>query len=90
MLDLLTPKELLNMAGIVSTKCLKNGNIDGIPVSVGVLGAKEKFSQTYKNNWLELGKWRWFYVTKKSPGIKGKRSLGSNGTSCSSGLFTGG
>ena len=52
MLDLLTPKELLNIAGIVSTKCLKNGKIDGIPVSVGVLGAREKFSQTYKNNWL--------------------------------------
>jgi len=31
----LTPRELLNRAGIVSSKCLKNGQIDGIPVSVG-------------------------------------------------------
>jgi len=35
MLDLLTPKELLNIAIIASTKCLKNGQIDGIAVSVG-------------------------------------------------------
>ena len=31
----LTPRELLNGVGIVSRKCLKNGQIDGIPVSVG-------------------------------------------------------
>ena len=48
MLDLLTPKELLNIAGIVSTKCLKNGNSDGIPVSVGVLGARENSAKLIK------------------------------------------
>ena len=31
----LTPRELLNRVGIVSRKCLKNGQIDGIPVRVG-------------------------------------------------------
>ena len=31
----LTPREVINIAGIVSTKCLKNDRIDGIPVSVG-------------------------------------------------------
>ena len=45
-----------------------------------VLGARKKISQTYQKTWLELPKERWFYVTKKSPGIEGKRSLGSNGT----------
>jgi hypothetical protein len=52
MLDLLTPKEILNLGEIVSTKCIKNGKIDGIAVSVGVLEARVKFSQTYQNNWL--------------------------------------
>jgi hypothetical protein len=31
----LTPRELLNRVGIVSRKCLKNGQIEGIPVRVG-------------------------------------------------------
>ena len=31
----LTPREFLNGVEIVSTKCLKNGQIDGIAVSVG-------------------------------------------------------
>ena len=31
----LTPREILNRVGIVSRKCLKNGQIDGIAVSVG-------------------------------------------------------
>jgi hypothetical protein len=31
----LTPREILNWVGIISTKCLKNGQMDGIPVSVG-------------------------------------------------------
>jgi hypothetical protein len=31
----LTPREILNRVGIVSRKCLKNGQIDGIIVSVG-------------------------------------------------------
>ena len=31
----LTLREILHRVGIVSTKCLKNGQIDGIPVSVG-------------------------------------------------------
>jgi len=31
----LTPRKLLNRVGIVSRKCLKNGQIDGIAVSVG-------------------------------------------------------
>jgi hypothetical protein len=52
MLDLLTPKEILNISGIVSTKSIKNGKIDGIAVSVGVLEATVKFSQTYQKNWL--------------------------------------
>gem|GEM_PF-5455266 len=46
----------------------------------GVLGSREKFSHTYQKTWLELRKWRWFYLTKRSSGIEGKRSLGSNGT----------
>jgi hypothetical protein len=31
----LIPREILNRVGIVSRKCLKNGQIDGIPVIVG-------------------------------------------------------
>jgi hypothetical protein len=31
----LTLREILNRVGMVSTKCLKNGQMDGIPVSVG-------------------------------------------------------
>ena len=31
----LTPREFLNRVRMVSTKCLKNGQIDGIAVSVG-------------------------------------------------------
>jgi hypothetical protein len=31
----LTPREIINRVGIISTKCLKNGQIDGIAVSVG-------------------------------------------------------
>jgi hypothetical protein len=31
----LTPREIINRVGIVSTKCLQNGQIDGIAVSVG-------------------------------------------------------
>jgi hypothetical protein len=73
----LTAREFLNRVGIVSRKCLKNGEIDGALLSVwGVLGSRGKFSQTYQKIWLELRKWRWLYVTKKSPGIEGKRSLG--------------
>lgn len=32
------PKELLNLAIIVSKICLKNDHIDGIPISVGSPG----------------------------------------------------
>ncbi len=38
----LTPRELLNRVGIVSRKCLKNGQIDGIPVCVGSPGLERK------------------------------------------------
>jgi hypothetical protein len=31
----LTPREIINRVGIGLTKCLKNGQIDGIPLSVG-------------------------------------------------------
>ena len=31
----LTPREIIHRVGIVSTNGLKNGQIDGIPVSVG-------------------------------------------------------
>ena len=31
----LTPREIINRVGMGSTKSLKNGQIDGIPVSVG-------------------------------------------------------
>jgi hypothetical protein len=72
--------ELKTVRAIVSTKCLKNGHTDGIAVSVGSPWSEKKISQTYQKTWLELRKERWFYVTKKSPGIEGKRSLGSNGT----------
>jgi hypothetical protein len=41
----LTPMELLNRVGIVSRKCLKNGQVDGIPVSVGSPWLERKIQQ---------------------------------------------
>ena len=38
----LTPRELLNIAGIVSTKCLKNCQTDGILVRVANLWIETK------------------------------------------------
>lgn len=38
----LTPREVLNIAGIVSTKCLKNCQIDGIVVCVANLWRETK------------------------------------------------
>ena len=46
----------------------------------GVLGERRKFSQADQKDWIELPKWRCFYVTQKIPCLEGKRSLGSNGT----------
>jgi len=38
----LTPREIINRVGIGSRKCLKNGQIDGIPLSVGSPWSKRK------------------------------------------------
>jgi hypothetical protein len=38
----LTLREILNRVGMVSTKCLKNGQMDGIPVSVGSAWSERK------------------------------------------------
>src|SRR4028119_2078981 len=46
----------------------------------GVVGSRRKFIQAAQKDWIELRKWRCFYVTQKSPLLEGKRSLQSNGT----------
>jgi len=38
----LTPREIINRVGIVSKKCLKNGQMDGIPVCVGSSWSERK------------------------------------------------
>jgi hypothetical protein len=76
----LTPREILNRVGIVSIKCLKNGQIDGIIVSVGSSVSERKIQPNLSKELARITKGRCFYVTKKSPGIEGKISLGSNGT----------
>jgi hypothetical protein len=40
----------------------------------------KKISQAAQKDWIELRKWRWFYLNQKSPCLEGKRSLRSNGT----------
>src|SRR4028119_1213039 len=46
----------------------------------GVLGSRRKFSQAAQKDWIELRKWRCFYVTQKSPWLEGKRSRRSKGS----------
>ena len=90
MLDLLTPKEILNIAGIVSIKCIKNGHIDGLAASVGALRARVNSAKIIKIIGYNYENSGGSTSLKKALASREKEAWGLTVLRCSSGLFTGG
>jgi hypothetical protein len=72
----LTPRELLKIAGIVSTKCLKNCQIDGILVSVVSLWIEKKSANPLKKIGLNCESGGGFTSIKKALASKEKEACG--------------
>jgi hypothetical protein len=72
----LTPREILNRVGIVSTKCLKNGQIDGIPVSVGSSWSERKIQPNLSKELAIITKMAVVLRHSKKPWHRGKKKPG--------------
>jgi hypothetical protein len=72
----LTPREILHRVGIVSTKCLKNGQIDGIPVSVGSPWSERKIQPHLSKELAIITKMAVVLRHSKKPWHRGKKKPG--------------
>ena len=72
----LTPREILNWVGIISTKCLKNGQMDGIPVSVGSPWSERKIQPNLLKELAIIRKMAVVLRHSKKPWHRGKKKPG--------------
>jgi hypothetical protein len=72
----LTPRELLNRVGIVSRKCLKNGQTDGIPVSVGSRWSERKIQPNLSKELAIITEMAVVLRHSKKPWHRGKKKPG--------------
>jgi hypothetical protein len=72
----LTPREIINRVGIGSTKCLKNDQIDGIPLSVGSPWSERKIQPNLSKELAIIRKMAVVLRHSKKPWHRGKKKPG--------------